>query len=204
MRRRKMSARQWQNLITEQQTTGQEIKKFCLERNLTTSVFFKWRRRLNLVPSSLESATTEATPEIFKTVKVIGTESASDTIENHKRLEETTSRILSSIYAKDAKLSKEMQRKLMKEQDESGISVAEFCRKRGLSDSTFSYWKKIRNKKKVAKEKPSSQFTEVIVKEPELKPESSGSGITLNVGKASITVERDFDKQTLINLMEVL
>lgn len=200
MRRRKMSARQWQNLITEQQTAGQEIKKFCLERNLTTSVFFKWRRRLNLVPSSLESATMKATPEIFSPDYSIGTESAPDTSENHKRLEETTSRILPSIYAKDAKLSKEMQRKLIKEQDESGISVAEFCRKRGLSNSTFSYWKKIRNKKKVAKENPSSQFTEVVV----AASESNGSGITLNVGKASITVERDFDKQTLINLMEVL
>lgn len=203
MRRRKMSAGQWRNLITEQQTTRQEIKKFCIERSLTTSVFFKWRRRLNLVPSSLASGTMEATPAISQTVKVIGAESAPDTSENQKRLEETTSRIISSD-AKDKKLSKGMKQKLMKEQDESGISVAEFCRIRGLSDSTFSYWKKIRDKKKVAKEKPSSQFTEVIVKAPELKPELNGSGITLNVGKASITVERDFDKQTLINLMEIL
>jgi hypothetical protein len=53
-------------------------------------------------------------------------------------------------YAQMKNLTTAKKEKLLEEQAESGLSVAAFCRKKGLSNSTFYYWQKTLGKKKLA------------------------------------------------------
>ena len=49
----------WQGLIAEQSGSGQSIAAFCRDRDLTTSQFFAWKKRLR-----------QAAPEQFVEVQV--------------------------------------------------------------------------------------------------------------------------------------
>lgn len=49
------SSQTWRGLIQAQKRSGQGISQFCLERGITKSCFWKWRRRLSLCVSPLSS-----------------------------------------------------------------------------------------------------------------------------------------------------
>jgi len=47
-------------------------------------------------------------------------------------------------YSQMKNLTSGKKAQLLDEQDKSGLSVSQFCREKGLSNSTFYYWQKIR------------------------------------------------------------
>lgn len=82
------------------------------------------------------------------------------------------------------------------ERAESGLSVAAFCRERGLAAWQFHYWR--RRLGEVA-EASSGGFVEVVV-----AAEEEGSGVRVEVGGVSIVVSRGFDQATLSAVLKVV
>ena len=93
-------------------------------------------------------------------------------------------------------------RDLISEQQQSGKSIAEFCRERGLRAWQFYEWKKR------LKESEASQFLEVRVRpaaESREPAAAHGQGIEIRLnGGRSLVVERGFDAQHLRALLAVL
>jgi len=94
-------------------------------------------------------------------------------------------------------------RSLVSKQEESGQSVAAFCRARGLPESLFYYWKKR------LREVATPAFVEVQVAQPDLSPGRSGSavGATIEVRLSngrSLIVAPEFDASHLRALLAVV
>jgi len=94
-------------------------------------------------------------------------------------------------------------RRLLSEQEESGQSVAAFCRTRELHESLFYYWKKR------LKETTPSPFVEVQVAKSPLRPRHSpsalGSVIEVRLGNGrSLMVAPEFDANHLRALLAVV
>jgi transposase-like protein len=68
-------------------------------------------------------------------------------------------------------IKQEKWQSLFSEQEESGESVAGFCRARGVRASLFYYWKKR------LREAAMPQFVEVQVAKPQLRPKHSRSAL---------------------------
>lgn len=92
---------------------------------------------------------------------------------------------------------------LLSEQEESGQSVAAFCRTRELQESLFYYWKRR------LKETATPQFVEVQVAKPSLRLRHPGSAlgsrieVRLSNGR-SLMVAPDFDASHLRALLAVV
>ena len=94
-------------------------------------------------------------------------------------------------------------RSLVSEQEESGQSVAAFCRMRELHESQFYYWK--RRLPEVA----TPRFVEVQVGKPRLRPKHARSalGSTIEVRLSngrSLVVPKEFDASHLRALLAVV
>ena len=94
-------------------------------------------------------------------------------------------------------------RSLVSKQEESGQSVAAFCRARELPESLFYYWKKR------LREVATPAFVEVQVAQPDLSPRRSGSavGATIEVRLSngrSLIVAPEFDASHLRALLAVV
>ena len=94
-------------------------------------------------------------------------------------------------------------RSLVSEQEESGQSMAAFCRARGLPVSHFYYWKKR------LREVATPPFVEVQVAQPRLSPRGSRSavGTTIEVRLSngrSLIVAPEFDASHLRALLAVV
>ena len=94
-------------------------------------------------------------------------------------------------------------RSLIAEQKESGQSAAGFCRRRGLREALFYYWKK------QLQEAARSQFVEVQVAKPDLIQRHSGaalgSTIEVRLGNGrSLMVAPEFNAGHLRALLAVL
>jgi transposase-like protein len=92
---------------------------------------------------------------------------------------------------------------LVSEQEESGQSVAAFCRARGLSESLFYYWKKR------LREAATPPFVEVQVAEPQLGPRhcrcAAGAKIEVRLRNGrSLIVAPEFDASHLRALLAVV
>jgi hypothetical protein len=94
-------------------------------------------------------------------------------------------------------------RSLVSEQEESGQSIAAFCRAREVRESQFHYWKKR------LREVATSPFVEVQVAKPHLRPRYSRSAlgstieVRLNNGR-SLLVAPEFDASHLRALLAVV
>ena len=94
-------------------------------------------------------------------------------------------------------------RSLVSKQEESGQSVASFCRARGLPESLFYYWKKW------LREVATPPFVEVQVAQPHLSPRPSRSAmgpaieVRLSNGR-SLMVAPEFDASHLRALLAVV
>ena len=94
-------------------------------------------------------------------------------------------------------------RSLLREQEESGQSVAAFCRSRGLRKSQFYYWKKR------LREVAAPQFVELQVAKPTLRMRhlnpAAGSTIEVRLSNGrSLMVAPEFDVSHLLALMAVV
>jgi hypothetical protein len=94
-------------------------------------------------------------------------------------------------------------RSLVSEQEESGQSIAAFCRAREVPASQFHYWKKR------LREVVTPPFVEVQVAKPHLRPRHSGStlGSTIEVRLSngrSLMVAPEFDASHLRALLAVV
>jgi len=77
----------------------------------------------------------------------------------------------------------------------SGLSYAEYCRRRDLSESAFGYWRK----KLSAESEGKSEFIELKVR----TGDPLGIEITLR-NQIRVVVHSDIDKASLLRLIEVL
>ena len=84
---------------------------------------------------------------------------------------------------------------LIQEQQKSGISAPEFCKKYNLRINQFYYYKD----KLFSNAKKATPFVEVKVKEPE-KKEKSQSRITISFKTLSIVFEGEHDANLIVDL----
>lgn len=102
---------------------------------------------------------------------------------------------------------------IMRERQESGMSIKSFCKASGFSTNTYHYWqKKLREtdcrelaRQTEAPEKASAPigWAELTIGDnAEVKPESSI--ITIEAGKFKIRVEEEFNAETLKKICETL
>jgi hypothetical protein len=92
-------------------------------------------------------------------------------------------------------------RSLVSEQEESGQSIAAFCRAGKLHESLFYYWKKR------LQQAATPPFVEVQVAKPELRPSRSALGSTIEVRLSngrSLLVAPSFDAGHLRALLAVV
>ena len=92
-------------------------------------------------------------------------------------------------------------RSLISEQEESGQSVAAFCRAREVSEFQFHCWKRR------LRELAPPPFVEVQVAKPELRPSRSSPGSTIEVRLSngrSVVVAPGFDAHHLRALLAVV
>jgi|LSQX01.1.fsa_nt_gb hypothetical protein len=85
---------------------------------------------------------------------------------------------------------------LIDEQSTSGLTVASFCRGRGLPIWSFKYWRKIIDGKRGGE----SGFVELKRRE-ELSP---SSGVWVECSRARVHVAPSFDAATLRRVVDVL
>ena len=100
-------------------------------------------------------------------------------------------------------IKQEKWRSLLSEQEESGQSVAGFCRAREVTESQFYYWKKR------LREAATPPFVEVPVAQPQLSPRvcRSAVGATIEVRLSngrSLMVAPEFDASHLRALLAVV
>ena len=91
-------------------------------------------------------------------------------------------------------------RSLVSEQEESGQTVAAFCRMRELHESQFYYWKKR------LQEVATPQFVEVQVAKPQLRPKHARSALASTIevrlsNGRSLMVPPEFDASHLRALL---
>ncbi len=80
----------------------------------------------------------------------------------------------------------------------SGMSIRAWCQKQGISPSTFSYWKRGREKVQDSSNKSPSPFIE-------LKDENvKDSGVTLSVKEVEVRLSISFDSTSLQRCLNVL
>ena len=94
-------------------------------------------------------------------------------------------------------------RSLVSEQEESGQSVAAFCRARELDESLFYYWKKR------LREVATPPFVEVQLAKPQLRPRHSHSALASTIevrlrNGRSLMVAPEFDARHLRALLAVV
>jgi hypothetical protein len=100
-------------------------------------------------------------------------------------------------------IKQEKWQSLFSEQEESGESVAGFCRARGVRERLFYYWKKR------LREAAMPQFVEVQVAKPQLRTKHSRSAlestieVRLSNGR-SLIVPPEFDASHLRALLAVV
>jgi transposase-like protein len=109
-----------------------------------------------------------------------------------------------SVMRKRA-LSGERWREIIAKQPASGLSIAAFCRQRGVAEASFFAWRR-RLRERGTPCRPGEGFAEVkISPEPAMEPvpESSRIEIRLSNGRC-VLVRAGFDRQTLLELLVTL
>jgi transposase-like protein len=85
-------------------------------------------------------------------------------------------------------------RRIVRDQESSGLSVTSFCHRRGVAQSTFYAWRR--------KLEGVASFAEVKLS-PEPVPEAVGIELRL-AGGACVVVRPGFDRSTLTELLRIL
>lgn len=88
----------------------------------------------------------------------------------------------------------------------SGLSIAAWCRKKGIPDHQFYYWKKKFAPKDGDEKTPTAvEWAPVVVAdEPEPTEPTQDYGITIHVGHAFIAVRPGFNEALLTDIIKVL
>lgn len=82
---------------------------------------------------------------------------------------------------------------LIKAQQESRLSIRQWCQEKGISSSAFYYWKK---KLSIQKPLTRSSFTEII--------EQQQKAVVIEYQDMRIILERGFDPEVLKSCLEML
>jgi hypothetical protein len=91
---------------------------------------------------------------------------------------------------------------LFEEQRSSGLSVTEWCRRRGIEKNTFYGWRKRLAETPVFAASSPPQFMAVaIASDP---PVVSTGLLTLRVGQFSLDIASGFDRRLLADVLSVL
>lgn len=93
-------------------------------------------------------------------------------------------------------VKREQWKTVLREQKESGLSAAAFCRERGVSNQSFGYWKK-----RLAKPAPgAARFRELVV----ASGKSGDQFYEVVLGSVTIRVPSGFDDEDLRRLLSLV
>lgn len=84
----------------------------------------------------------------------------------------------------------------------SGLSIQEWCKVNSISSDQYHYWKKKFNKLASSKE-DKTQWAPLVIQNPK-KSSASAQPITLQTGNFKVMINKDFDKQTLTEVLQVI
>lgn len=86
---------------------------------------------------------------------------------------------------------------VVEQQEQSGLSVAAFCREADLPAWQFHYWR--RRLRETEEAEAESGFVSVACAE-----DGQTSGVWIRRGDCEVIVERDFDETTLLRVLRAL
>ncbi|MCB2157061.1 hypothetical protein KQI84_19460 [bacterium] len=89
---------------------------------------------------------------------------------------------------------------ILVEQEGSGLSVAAFCRERGVNVQTFHYWKKRLRPKVREGALPNRSFQELEL----VEPAPSGHHLEIIVGDVTVRVPPAFAEEDLRRVLSIL
>ena len=84
-RSRAESSVYWRQQIADWKHSGQTIRAFCSERNLTESQFHLWKRKLGVKPTRTSASSVSDPTPTFIPVSVAGLRGSPITLEIHRR-----------------------------------------------------------------------------------------------------------------------
>ena len=92
------------------------------------------------------------------------------------------------------------------ERNKSGMTIAEWCRKNGISKHKYHYWNQIINKKeKNVKETTFAEITPILLESDNLLSNSDKSDeFQILYKNIQVTVPSNFNQNSLAGLMKVL
>ena len=92
------------------------------------------------------------------------------------------------------------------EKNKSGMTIAEWCRKNGISKNRYHYWNQIINKKeKNVKEMTFAEITPILSESDNLLSSSDKSDeFQILYKNVQVTVPSNFNQNSLAGLMKVL
>ena len=99
-------------------------------------------------------------------------------------------------------------REIVKRQGQSGGTVREFCRREGVQESAFYWWRRklLRRSVKRAANEPAHEIARFLpVKVAEDNTASAGGGLEVHLGtRCVLYLKPGFDRQTLNDVLAVL
>ncbi|MCA9438602.1 MAG: hypothetical protein KC978_22650 [Candidatus Omnitrophica bacterium] len=101
------------------------------------------------------------------------------------------------------KEGREYWRRVFGEWSSSGLSQRRFCKERGISYSTFCYWRRRMTESETTESESSPFFVPVKIKPATEQPTPSYYEIRLENG-VGIRVSFDFESESLARLIELL
>ncbi len=85
----------------------------------------------------------------------------------------------------------------------SGLSIQEWCKTNAISPDQYHYWKRKFNKQEFSSQEDKTQWAPLVIQNPK-KSSLSAQPITLQTGNFKVVINKDFDKQTLTDVLQVL
>ena len=85
----------------------------------------------------------------------------------------------------------------------SGLSIQAWCKANTISSDQYHYWKRKFNKEGSSFKEDKTQWAPLVIQNPK-KPALSAQPITLQTGNFKVMINKDFDKQTLTDVLQVL
>ena len=99
-------------------------------------------------------------------------------------------------------------REIVKRQGQSGGTVREFCRREGVQESAFYWWRRELSRRSVkhAENEPAHNIARFLpVKVAENNTANAGGGLEVHLGtRCVLYLKPGFDRQTLVDVLAVL
>ena len=90
------------------------------------------------------------------------------------------------------------------DQQSSGLSVSEWCKRQSIALSTFSYWRKRLKEQVIDGAAAQREHPQWLTMEVAADPRPSPVALTLRIGRVSLDITTGFDPHLLADVLTVL